>query len=253
MENVHTILNTEMLKSRTRTHQILPKCYLVIDCKGLILKYNSKCKALLGLVDRKDKMQRFGSFLQGEQRERFDTLLHMVQLKGCIEDFELEITKSGGQRKIVWISASAAYDSDKNAIAMHCLLFDVSKEHMFLEQLREELGVYSIFFEKAPFGIAVKKNGEFIMANNTLSKLLGYPKPFLKNHYLHNATKNINVFDYDCSHWVQRTLSTKQNKKIPMWITKSAAPLDYGSTAEIFVFEPIDRHKGLENKYLQRA
>ncbi|MEO9512108.1 MAG: PAS domain-containing protein [Flavobacteriaceae bacterium] len=242
MDKVSAISNAKMLGNKTRTHQILPKCYLVLDFDRNILKYNSKCEAFIGLLEHKGEIKKFDDFLIGENKERFDTMMHMVQLKGCIEDFELEITKPCGQRRNVRISASAVYDSKKNAVAMHCLMSDVGKEQMFLAQLKEELGIYSAIFENAPFGIAVRKNGEFIVANKNLTKLLEYPSPFLTNHYLPNITRDINVNDYDGPYWVQKTLLTKHKKNVAARIMKSVATLSNGSIVEIFVFALADRH-----------
>lgn len=132
-----------MDKSETNIYQILPKGYIVLDVKGRILGYNSKCKELMGLMNNKWETRNMNAFLIGKNKERFMTMLEFVESKGNVDDFELEITKPRGQIKIVWISVSAIYDSNKNAIAFHCLMSDMTKELMFLNQIKEELHTLS--------------------------------------------------------------------------------------------------------------
>lgn len=143
MNEDNEVLNNLMLgltdRCETSIYQILPKGYIVLNLSGKILGYNSKCRELIGLRNSSGETQNMSDFLSGDNKERFMTLLDFVELKGNVDDFELEITKPGGQIKTVWISVSAIYDSNKIAIAFHCLMSDMTKERMFLDQVKEEL------------------------------------------------------------------------------------------------------------------
>ncbi len=130
-------------KSETSIFQTLPKGYLVLNLTGGILGYNSKCMELMGLGNNKEKTLNVDDFLSDYNKKRFMIMLELAELKGHIDDFELEITKPSGQIKIVWISASAIYDSNKRAIAFHCIISDMTKEQMFLDQIKEELQTFS--------------------------------------------------------------------------------------------------------------
>ena len=140
---LESLMLSLMAKSETNIYQILPKGYMVLDIKGRILGYNSKCKQLMGLMNNKRETRSMNAFLVGKNKERFMTMLKFVESKGTVDDFQLEITKPGGQKKMVWISVSAIYDSNKNAIAFHCLMSDMTKELMFLNQIKEELHTLS--------------------------------------------------------------------------------------------------------------
>lgn len=157
MKEDSSVLGSLMLglmnKSETNIYQILPKGYIVLDVKGRILGYNSKCKKLMGLMNNKWETRNMNAFLIGENKERFMTMLEFVESKGNVDDFELEIAEPGGQIKIVWISVSAIYDSNKNAIAFHCLMSDMTKELMFLNQIKEELYTLSQSSSKKQRGI----------------------------------------------------------------------------------------------------
>ncbi len=143
MDKDSAVLDNLMLrlmdKSGTSIYQILPKGYIVLNLKGRILGYNSKCKELMDLGNNGVETRNMNDFLSGDNKERFMVMLELAELKGHIDDFELEITKPSGQIKIVWISASAIYDSNKKTIAFHCIISDMTKEQMFLDQMKEEL------------------------------------------------------------------------------------------------------------------
>lgn len=143
MNKDSSVLDSLMLrlmdKSETSIYQILPKAYMVLNLRGSILGYNSKCKELIDLIKSEGEIKNINNFLLGRNKERFKTMIEYVRLKGNIDDFELEISKPGGQIMIIWISASAIYDSNKNTIAFHCLMSDMTKEQMFLTQMKEEL------------------------------------------------------------------------------------------------------------------
>lgn len=126
-------------KSERSIFQTLPKGYFVLNLEGRILGYNSKCMELMGLGNNGREIVNVDDFLSDYDKKRFGIMLELAELKGHVDDFELEITKPNGQIKIVWISASAIYDSNKNAIALHCLISDMTKEQMFLDQIKEEL------------------------------------------------------------------------------------------------------------------
>lgn len=126
-------------KSETSIFQTLPKGYLVLNLEGRILGYNSKCMELMGLGNNVEETLNMDDFLSGNNKKRFMIMLELVELKGHIDDFELEIAKPDGQIKIVWISASAINDSNKKTIAFHCIISDMTKEQMFLDQIKEEL------------------------------------------------------------------------------------------------------------------
>jgi len=133
------LMSSLMDKSETNIYQLLPKGYIVLNLRGKILGYNSKCRELLGLMDSEGGIKNMKDFLIGKNKKKFEVMLEFVELKGKIDDFELEITKPKGQIKIIWISASAIYDSNKDAIAVHCLMSDMTKEQMFLKQMKKEL------------------------------------------------------------------------------------------------------------------
>lgn len=138
-EVLDNLMLSLMDKSEMSIYQILPKSYIVLNLNGKILGYNSRCRKLLGLMDNEEELKNIKNFLIGENKKKMETMLEFVRLKGSIDDFELEITRSDGQIKIIWISASTIYDSNKDAIAMHCLMSDMTKEQMFLNQVKEEL------------------------------------------------------------------------------------------------------------------
>ena len=130
-------------KGATSIYHILPKAYIVLDLRGRILGYNPKCKDLLGLIHHEGETKNMNEFLIGENKERFMIMLELVELMGNVNDFELEITAPCGRKKVIWISSSAIYDSKKNAIAIHCLMSDMTREQMFLDQMKEELRTFS--------------------------------------------------------------------------------------------------------------
>lgn len=130
-------------KGATSIYHILPKAYMVLDLRGRILGYNSKCKDLLGPIHHGGETKNMNDFLVGVNKKRFMIMMELVELMGNVNDFELEITASCGRSKVIWISSSAIYDSKKNAIAIHCLMSDMTREQMFLDQIKEELRTFS--------------------------------------------------------------------------------------------------------------
>ncbi len=130
-------------KSATSIYQILPKAYIVLDLSGRILGYNPKGKELLGLINCEGETKNMIDLLNSENKRRFKTMLEFVELNGNVDDFELKITELSGRTKIIWISSSAIYDSENNAIAFHCLMSDRTKEQSFLNQIKEELQTFS--------------------------------------------------------------------------------------------------------------
>ncbi|UII76455.1 PAS domain-containing protein [Flagellimonas sp. HMM57] len=131
-------------KSETSIFQTLPKSYIVLNLVGRILGYNSKFMELMGGGNNEEETLNVDDFLSDYNKKRFMIMLELVELKGHIDDFELEMTRPDGSMKIVWISASAIYDSNKEAIAFHCIISDMTKEQMFLGQIKEELQTFSL-------------------------------------------------------------------------------------------------------------
>lgn len=233
----HVISNFNK-QGRCSVYESLPSGYMAMGLDGKILGINSIGRQILGLTEARKESLLMTDFLCKYEKANFSRMLIMAKLKGCVNDFELKINKGGRQVKHIKISASAIYDSDKNVIGIQCLLYDQDKEKCFIEHVKEELDLYTVFFQNLPLGAAIKCDGEFSTANKILLNFLEYPEEYLIKIYLPDLLDGILVKNYADKNLVRPIkIKTRSGQENLAKVTRFKTYMFSETEVEVFLFD----------------
>lgn len=230
------LANTQIDAGHVSIENIPFPCML-ISIHGELIDYNDKAEELFEVRFKEEGILDITPFLRKNGRGVFSLFSEMVQIKGQIQDFKMDFQKKKQLSKAIAVSGSKITDDTGNCYAISCVIRDISKDDMFLEQIKTELLVFRNFFEHAPMGVAIKIAGHTIMVNEVLEKMMGYSYTYLCNTYLPSFIKrNQNKFGNALAN-EEMYLLTGQGKRILADVRKFViGSLLPDSDMEVFLF-----------------
>lgn len=162
----------------------IPFPCMLIGLKGELLDYNKKAEELFETNFEEERIYDVRPFFSKNGKETFSLFIEMVQIKGMLQDFQMNLKKKKCLSKAVAISGTPIMDNAGNCYAINCFIRDISKEDMFLDQIKTELLIFRNFFENVPMGAAIKIAGHIMIVNEMLEKMMGYTHTYLCETYL---------------------------------------------------------------------
>lgn len=151
--------------------------YVLIDLEGYVLNMNEAAIHLLGFDYRTDKVNLL-DLVTPEYveytKEAFKTLYH----QGLFANYRAVIKTKNKGNKLVQINASVIYDHKGSPIAAQGIARDITEETKLKKQHEEQKRQLDIVMDNSPVGISLTTSNfrNIILANNTLTNILGYTK-----------------------------------------------------------------------------
>lgn len=160
--------------------------YVVIDLKGNVIKMNNSAIDLLGYDISKEPLNLL-TLVHKDDLEYTKHAFSELHKNGSFTNYKARIFTKSRQPRLVHVNSSIIYDSNKNPIAAHGIVRDITRETINKEIFEEQKRELDIIIDNSPIGIFLTINGYIIKSNHAFQDLLGYSSKEL----LH---KNINEF-----------------------------------------------------------
>ena len=229
--------------------------YVVIDISGYVLSMNDAAITLLGFDHKKENVNLL-ELVKPEFIEYTKLAFKELYQKGKFANYRAQLYTKNKEEKFVQINASIIYDDNGKPIAAQGIARDITNETKLKRQLEEQKKQLDIVMDNSPIGISLSKSNfeGLIIANKTLSKMLGYSQEELNTidpkkithpedrdwslqHYNDLVTKKIK--DYS----VEKRYIKKNGETI--WVKTSAkAVIDKNNNAyQVATFEDISNEK----------
>ena len=230
--------------------------YVVIDISGYVLTMNDAAIQLLGFDHKKENVNLI-ELVKPEFKDYTLNAFRTLYEQGTFSNYKAKLLTKSDQEKIVQINASIIYDDNDKPIAAQGIARDITNETQLKKQLEEQKKQLDLVMDNSPIGISLSKSNYegLVIANKTLSKLLGYSQEEL-NHI--DATAITHPEDRDWSlkyfenlkegkidHYsVEKRYIKKDGSMI--WVKTSAKAVRSSDTDETYMvatFEDISKEK----------
>ena len=230
--------------------------YIVIDNRGYAIKLNDAAVDLFGLKDRDEELKVI-DFVKPEYIEYTKSAFLELYQKGKYLNYRAKICTKNNEEKIVQVNASLVYNENGEPIAAQGIARDITNESLLKKQIEEKKRQLDIVMDNSPIGISLSKsnfNG-LILANKTLSKMLGYTEEEL------NVIDPRVITHPDDKEWSMKHLKDLRDGKINsysvekrylkkdgsiIWVKTSAKAVvedDGESTYQVATIEDISKEK----------
>ncbi|SHI72861.1 PAS/PAC sensor signal transduction histidine kinase [Mesonia phycicola] len=183
--------------------------YIVIDNNGYAIKINDAAVNLFGLKDRDEELKVI-DFVRPEYIEYTKSAFKELYKKGKFFNYRAKILTKNNEEKIVQVNASLVYNDNGEPIAAQGIARDITNETLLKKQIEEKKRQLDIVMDNSPIGISLSKsnfNG-LILANKTLSKMLGYTEEEL------NAIDPKKITHPEDRQWSMKHLKNLRDGKI---------------------------------------
>ncbi len=171
----------ELLKEKTNELEgvfiNILDAYVLIDLEGNVLKMNDAAIHLLGFDYRSDKVNLL-DLVTPEYVEYTKNSFKTLYQQGVFANYQAVIRTHNKVYKLVQINASVIYNPEGKPIAAQGIARDITEETKLKKQHEEQKRQLDIVMDNSPVGISLTTSNfrNIILANNTLTKILGYTK-----------------------------------------------------------------------------
>ena len=129
---------------------------------------------------------------------RRDELIHLMQTKGVVTGFEVQIRRKDGS--VIWTSASTQVSRDESGriVGFVGMGIDITEHKQAEEKLRESEIRYRTLFEQSPDGVLIidPQTAIAIEFNEVAHRQLGYTR---------EEFKRLRIFDYEAKEKLEET------------------------------------------------
>ncbi len=186
----------------TRYHSIFENAvegifWITLD--GRILAANPAAARMLGYDSPEELIAEVTDIRQiYTDLNRRDELIHLMQTKGVVTDFEVQIRRKDGS--VIWTSANiqASRDESGRIVGFVGMGVDITERKQAEEKLRESEIRYRTLFEQSPDGILIidPQTAIAIEFNEVAHRQLGYTR---------EKFKRLRIFDYEAKETFEET------------------------------------------------
>lgn len=163
--------------------------YLVMDLMGNVLNMNDAAKKMLGYDIDKESLN-LNNIVNENYLEYTTKAFKELYNKGFYKDYKAIIKTKNNEEKLVQVNSSIIYNKQGKPIAAQGILRDITLENKNKEIIEQQKKQLDIIVDNSPIGITLSTKDEtgLIMANNSLSKMLGFSLEDLKKIKLQDIT-----------------------------------------------------------------
>ncbi len=156
--------------------------YVVIDINGFVLNMNDAAVTLLGFDHKKENVNLL-ELVKPEYIDYTKYAFRELYHKGKFANYRAQLYTKNKEEKFVQINASIIYDENGKPIAAQGIARDITNETFLKKELEEQKKQLDIVMDNSPIGISLSKSNfeGLILANKTLSKMLGYSQEELNS------------------------------------------------------------------------
>lgn len=258
------LLENKLKESEKRFRLIFensPIGITLTDKNGKIIYCNPKWEEIIGYkLEEIEKLSWMDLTYKDdlkEDLEKFDKLI-----KGELNSYSLEKRAIRKDGEVIWIYLTVVRVDDENGDFLYeiAMIEDITERKKIEIKLKESEERFRTIFEKSPLGIAIcDREGKYILANETLLKIIGYTFDELKNiswkDYTHpeDLDKNLELYNKLINKEIdkfsiEKRYIRKDGKIVYVKVNSAAVFDDEGNFLyELSTIEDITDKKMLEN------
>ncbi|HKZ56947.1 MAG TPA: PAS domain S-box protein, partial [Thermodesulfovibrionales bacterium] len=170
-----------------------------IALDGHIIAANQTAARMLGYDSPKELIAEVTDIRQLYiDLNRRDELIHLMQTKGVVTGFEVQIRRKDGS--VIWTSASTQVSRDESGriVGFVGMGIDITEHKQAEEKLRESEIRYRTLFEQSPDGVLIidPQTAIAIDFNEVAHRQLGYTR---------EEFKRLRIFDYEAKEKLEET------------------------------------------------
>jgi len=163
--------------------------YIVMDMMGNVISMNDAAVEMLGYDAGKESFN-LTTIVKEEYIAYTAKTFKELYEKGFYKNYETILKTKNNEEKLVQVNASIIYNKQGKPIAAQGILRDITQENIYKELIERQKEQLDIILDHSPIGISLSRKDDIglIMANNSLSKMLGFPHEELKKIKLQDLT-----------------------------------------------------------------
>lgn len=153
-----------------------PLGYQSLDSEGNFLEVNQKWLSIFGYQKEEVIGKWFGDFLAPDYQDAFRKRFPIFKAQGFIHS-EFEMVGKNGEILFIAFDGKVGYAHDGEFQQTHCILKDISVEHMLTKKLEESRELMKSIIENTTDAIYVKDlQGRYVLVNSAVEKVIGKNK-----------------------------------------------------------------------------
>ena len=163
--------------------------YMVMDIMGNVLSMNDAAIEMLGYNVSKESFN-LTSIVKEEYLGYTAKAFKELYEKGFYKNYQAIIKTKNNKEKLVQVNSSIIYNKEGKPIAAQGILRDITQENIYKELIEQQKKQLDIIVDHSPIGISLSRKDDvgLIMANNSLTKMLGYTNSEFKTIKLQDLT-----------------------------------------------------------------
>ncbi len=154
-----------------------PVAYLSLDGNGFYLDFNSQLLELVGYAAAELMGHSFADQWSPEIQSSFSRKFARFIQDGEI-NADIQLVKKDGTLIEVLMEGKVQYDSDRQFVQTHSVLFDITTRKLAEQALRETQERFSAVFRSNPLGISITElaDGTIVDANESFLSMFGFTR-----------------------------------------------------------------------------
>ncbi|MEO9893040.1 PAS domain S-box protein [Aurantibacter sp.] len=153
--------------------------YVVMDLQFNVISMNSAAKEFFG-YDAGEEFVNLSKLVHPDYLEYNLNYMKNLLQYGTFNKYRSKLILNDKSVKLVEINGSLIYDKDKNPVAAHGIVRDITRDEEVKHLLSAQKKQLDIIVENSPLGIILTNGGRIIRSNKTFEKLTGYTELELK-------------------------------------------------------------------------
>ncbi len=163
--------------------------YIVMDIMGNVISMNDAAIEMLGYNPEKESFN-LSNLVTEDYIEYTAKSFKELYEKGYLKNYQAVIKTKTNEEKLVQVNSSIIYNKVGKPIAAQGIIRDITQENIYKELIEQQKKQLDIIVDHSPIGISLSTKDDLglIMANNSLSKMLGFSQEELKKIKLQDLT-----------------------------------------------------------------
>lgn len=151
--------------------------FVVMDLTGNVLKMNDAAENLLEYSFRNEDIN-LAALVVREDRSTIPEAFKLLNEKGSITNYQVQILTKSKKRKLVEINASIIYDDQDLPMAAQGIVRDITKEKAAETQLLESENRLATIIKNLDSGVLLEdENRKIVLTNTKFCELFSIPVP----------------------------------------------------------------------------